>query len=110
VAAVVSPNSYFIYPAMGVRLERDVRYVNINRADLPLAAAYPACQPRVDPDLRAWLDNLAERRIRWVYLSRYPRFDFPLEDGWARRLPDLFALRFEDETNVVYEFLPVARR
>lgn len=108
VAAMVSPNSYFIYPAMGPRLERDVRVVNVNRADLPLAAAYPKCEPRVDPDPRAWLDGLARHRIRWVHLSRFPRFELPLEDGWARRMPELFALRFEDETNVVYEFLPAA--
>jgi hypothetical protein len=106
VAAMQAPNSYFVYPAMGPRLERDVRMVNINRADRRLAAAYPACEPRVDPDPRAWLDGLARHRIRWVYLSRFPNFEFPIEDRWARQMPRLFAPRFEDDTNVIYELLP----
>jgi hypothetical protein len=108
VAAVGSPNSYFIYPGMGTYLEREVRYVNVNRADHPLAVAYPRCEPRVDSDPIAWLENLAERRIRWVHLSRYPAFPFQPEDRWAQGLPRLFALRYSDPANRIYEFLPVA--
>jgi hypothetical protein len=109
VAAIHSPNNYFVYPAMGPRLERDVRYVNINRADLRNAVEYPQCQPRVDPSPQAWVANLAKLRIRWLQMSRYPQFDFPMERGWADAMPGLFALRYEDATNVVYEFLPMAR-
>jgi hypothetical protein len=105
VATVGSPNSYFIYPAMGTRLERDVRVVNFNHADLRHAAAYPACQPRVDPDPRAWLVALVKQRIRWIHLSRFPGFELPLEDRWARQMPGLFARRFADDTNVIYELL-----
>lgn len=108
VAVVSSPNNYFIYPLMGPYLSRDVRYVNVNRANLPLAAAYPQCQPRVDPEPRAWMENLVRQRIRWIHLSRYPGFPFSLEDDWASTLPRAFALRFEDDTNRIYEFLPVA--
>jgi hypothetical protein len=106
VASVHSPNNYFQYPAMGPRLERESRYVNINQADHHNAVEYPACQPRVDPDPRAWVTNLAKQHIRWVHLSRYPQFDFPLERQWADSLPRLFALRYSDPTNRVYEFLP----
>jgi hypothetical protein len=42
-------------------------------------------------------------------MSRYPRFDFPLERRWADAMPHLFVLRYEDPTNAVYEFLPAAR-
>lgn len=108
VAAVHSPNNYFVYPAMGPRLERDVRYVNVNAADHSYAVQYPACEPRVDPDPRAWVENLAEKRIRWVHLSRYPQFDFSPESRWADSMPNLFALRYSDPTNLVYEFLPGA--
>jgi hypothetical protein len=108
VAAVGSPNSYFIYPGMGTYLEREVRYVNVNRADHPLAVRYPRCEPRVDPDPIAWLENLAERRVRWVHLSRYPGFPFQPEDGWAQAMPRLFALRYSDPGNRIYEFLPTA--
>jgi hypothetical protein len=109
VAAVHSPNNYFVYPAMGPRLERDVRYVNVNRADLRNAVDYPQCQPRVDPSPQAWVANLAKMRIRWLHLSRYPQFDFPMERRWADSMPGLFALRYADSTNLIYEFLPVAQ-
>jgi hypothetical protein len=108
VASVHSPNNYFQYPAMGPRLERASRYVNINRADHRLASEYPQCQPRVDPDPDAWVTNLAKQHIRWVHLSRYPQFDFSTEQQWADSRPQLFALRYQDDTNRVYEFLPGA--
>ena len=109
VAAIHSPNNYFVYPVMGPRLERDVRYVNVNRADRRNAVDYPQCQPRVDPSPQAWVDNLVKQRIRWLQMSRYPQFDFPMERRWADAMPLLFALRYADSTNAVYEFLPVAR-
>ncbi|MFL6233656.1 MAG: ArnT family glycosyltransferase [Thermoanaerobaculia bacterium] len=108
VAATHSPNNYFQYPSMGPRLERDARYVNINAADHRRAAEYPGCQPRVDPDPRAWVVNLARHHIRWVHLSRYPQVDFTVERQWADSSPRLFALRYSDPTNRVYEFLPGA--
>jgi hypothetical protein len=108
VASVHSPNNYFQYPAMGPRLERESRYVNINRADHRRASEYPQCQPRVDPDPQAWVNNLAKQHIRWLHLSRYPQFGFSLEQQWADGLPQLFALRYSDNTNRVYEFLPDA--
>jgi len=106
VASVHSPNNYFQYPAMGPRLERESRYVNINAADHRVAVEYPLCQPRVDPDPRAWVANLMKQRIRWVHLSRYPQFDFTMERKWADSMPQLFVLRYSDLTNRVYEFLP----
>jgi hypothetical protein len=106
VASVHSPNNYFQYPAMGPRLERDARYVNINQADHHNAVEYPACQPRVDPSSQAWVANLQKQHIHWVHLSRYPQFDFPMERQWADAMPGLFALRYSDFTNRVYEFLP----
>ncbi len=108
VASVHAPNNYFQYPAMGPRLERDARYVNFNAADHRKAFEYPDCQPRVDPDPRAWVANLAKQHIRWVHLSRYPQVDFSIEDRWAASLPGLFALRYQDATNRVYELLPMA--
>ena len=108
VASIHAPNNYFQYPAMGPRLERDARYININAADRRKAFEYPDCQPRVDPDPKAWVINLANHHIRWVHLSRYPQFDFPIEDRWAASSPRLFALRYADPTNRVYELLPMA--
>jgi hypothetical protein len=108
VAAVHSPNNYFMYPAMGPRLERDVRYVNLNRADRRYALAYPQCQPRVDPSAEAWVANLTRQRIRWVHLSRYPRVPFTVEKDWAEARPRQFVLRYSDDTNRIYEFRPRA--
>lgn len=106
VAAVHAPNNYFMYPAMGPRLERDVRYVNINRADHRNALAYPKCQPRVDPSPEAWVANLKKMGIRWVHLSRYPQSGFPIESKWAGERPRDFTLRYTDDTNRIYEFHP----
>jgi hypothetical protein len=106
VAAVSEPNNYFMYPAMGTHLERDVRYVNFNAANHPLAIQYPACQPRVDPSPQAWMANLEAQRIRWVHLSSFPGFDFPLERRWVEADPLHFALRYKDDLNLIYEFMP----
>jgi hypothetical protein len=108
VAVSTMPNNYFNYPAMGLRLERDVRYVNVNAADHPLAVQYPECQPRVDFSPDAWIANLGKHHIRWVLLSRYPGFSYPPEQAWADANPRLFAPRFSDSTNLIYEFLPGA--
>jgi hypothetical protein len=106
VAAVHAPNNYFMYPAMGPRLERDVRYVNLNRADHRNALAYPKCQPRVDLSPEAWVTNLEKMEIRWVHLSRYPQSGFPIENKWAGERPRDFTLRYTDDTNRIYEFHP----
>jgi hypothetical protein len=106
VAVVNSPDTFFTYPAMGPGLARRALYVNVNAANLDEAGAYPLCQPRVDPAAGAWIANLRRAGVRWLDLTRTPPFPFPMEDGWARARPDLFALRFADPTNLVYEFLP----
>lgn len=106
VAAVGSPVSYFVYPAMGAHLERRAIYVNVNRKDARLSAAYPGCNPRVDPDPRAWMENLLKQDVRWVWVSRFPSIGYPEEQAWAESRPDLFAVRYQDNTNVIYEFAP----
>lgn len=106
VAVVSSPVNYFVYPAMGLHLERRATYVNINRRDSRNAADYPACEPRIDPDPQAWMENLFKQDVRWVWLSRFPQIGFPQEQAWVLARPDLFAVRYQDNTNVVYEFRP----
>lgn len=105
VAVTVSPRIQFLYPAMGPRLERRAVYVNFNRQDLRDAGSYTRCNPRVDPDVSAWLANLEEQDIRWVHIGRLGRQPFPEEEGWVRGHPDLFKLRFRDQNNRVYEVL-----
>jgi hypothetical protein len=106
VDVVGNPGTYFVYPAMGPFLQRQVRYVNVNRANHHNAADYPGCNPRVDPSPQAWLDNLAAEHVRWVLLCRYPEYDFPREATWAEARRDLFAPRYADPTTVIFEFLP----
>lgn len=108
VDVVSSPDTFFVYPAMGPRLERRATYVNVNREDLREAAFYPRCQPRTGDDPEAWLQNLGRENVRWLYLSRTPPYPFPEEDGWAAARPRRFALRFQDPTNRVWEVLPTA--
>jgi hypothetical protein len=104
VAAVGSP---FPYAAMGPDLERDVLYVNVNRADRPVASDYPGCRPRIAPDREAWLGNLERRRIRWLMVTRAsPRGPFPLEAEWAASLPGRFRPAYSDPHNAIFELLP----
>jgi hypothetical protein len=106
VAVAGTPINYFVYPAMGAHLERRATYINVNRRDSRNAADYPACNPRIDPDPQAWMQNLFKQDVRWVLLSRFPQIGFPEEHAWAQTRPDLFAVRYQDNTNVIYEFLP----
>jgi hypothetical protein len=103
-----SPATYFTYPAMGQYLERKATYVNVNVEDVREAATYPLCQPRVHADPDAWLVNLKKAGVRWVLASRYPDFPYSIEHDWAVAHPELFKLRFQDNTNEVWEFLPGA--
>ena len=106
VAVVGSPATYFVYPAMGPFLQRRALYVNVNRANYPLAVRYPGCNPRVDPSPPAWLDNVAAAHVRWLLLNRYPEYGFPPEAAWARAHPERFARRYEDRTSLIFEVLP----
>ncbi len=106
VDVVGAPGTYFVYPAMGPYLERQVRYVNVDAANYDNAARYPACNPRLTPTPDAWLANLAAAHTRWLLLNRYPEFDYPIESRWAAARPDLFALRYDDHTSQIYEYLP----
>jgi hypothetical protein len=106
VAVVGSPSNFFVYPVMGAHLERRAIYANVNRQDYQNAALYPTCDPRIDPDPQAWLENLVKHGVRWVYLDRFPQTDFPMEQGWIAARPDLFVPRFVNNVNVIYEFLP----
>jgi hypothetical protein len=106
VAVSSAPGHYFVYPAMGPYLERRVVYVNINQADRPFAAQYPNCDPRIDPDPEAWLRNLDRSGARWLYLSRFPEFDFPVEAQWAQARPERFVPRYADLTNLIFEVIP----
>ncbi len=106
VDVVSAPDTFFVYPAMGPRLEREARYVNVNAADLHAAADYPFCQPRNDLSPIAWWTNVRREGVRWILLSRKLPFDLPPEAAWARARPDLFALRYQDSNDVIFEMLP----
>lgn len=106
VAVASNPVNYFVYPAMGAHLERRATYVNINRQDSRNAADYPACDPRVDPEPQAWVENLFKQDVRWLWVSRFPQIGYLDEHAWALSRPDLFAIRYEDNANVIFEFLP----
>ena len=106
VAVIGAPSNFFVYPAMGAHLERRAIYVNVNRRDSRRATDYPGCDPRVDAEPQAWLENLLKDGVRWVYLHRFPQIDFPMEAEWISARPDRFALRYQDNTNIIVEFLP----
>ncbi len=103
VAIASSPQHFFVYPAMGPRLERKAIFANVNAADFENAAAYPACNPRVDLSPEAWAANLAKHEVRWLHLMRYPGTEYLPERIWADARPDRFTLRYEDDGNRIYE-------
>ena len=109
VAVRLGPSNFFIYPAMGTRLERRAIYVNINPPTPARATDYPGCDPRVDPDPQAWLENLVKQASAGspapLPADQLP----PIEAEWIQARPDLFALSYEDEPNLVFEFLPSGR-
>jgi len=104
--AVVGHPTYFVYPAMGPRFERRAVYVNVNRADRPGAAEYPACNPRVDLNPEAWLANLRRAGVRWLHVYGYPERPWPVEWTWAEARPRRFRRVFADARNRLYEVLP----
>lgn len=103
VAVSHAPENYFVYPAMGPFLERRAIYVHINEAAHENPLRYDGCDVRANPSREAWLRNLRREGVRWLYVARFPEFEFPLEDRWARERPDLFALRLDHRLNRVYE-------
>lgn len=105
VAVSHAPENYFVYPAMGPFLERRAIYVPVNEAAHENPLRYDGCDVRATPSREAWLRNLRREGVRWLYVARFPEFEFPLEDRWARQRPDLFALRFDHRLNRVYELI-----
>ena len=78
---ISTPATYFIYPSMGMHLERKATYINVNREDVRVATAYPLCEPRTNPDPEAWLANLRKAGVRWLLVNRHPALDFPAGAG-----------------------------
>jgi hypothetical protein len=107
VAVAINPGNYFVYPAMGMWLQRRAVYANVNRQDFRHAVEYPGCFPRVDGDPEAWLANLDKLGVRWVHLGRLETLQFPIEERWARARPDRFTLRYTDTYSLIYELTRV---
>jgi hypothetical protein len=103
VAFVSAPLTYFYYPAMGMRLDRRVTYVNADAQDGMYVTDFPRCHLRDHPDRDAWLRRLDRDNVRWLLVSRYPPASFPIEAEWARALSDAFVLRYSDTANLLFE-------
>lgn len=98
-------DSKYYYPAMGMRLQRKVMYVNINDANHRDVARYPGCDPRVAGNPAAWKRNLAQENIRWVLVTRLnPRRNFPIEDQWANTMPFNFTLKYKSKRAHIWKF------
>jgi hypothetical protein len=106
VAVAINPGNYFVYPAMGMRLQRRAVYANVNRRDSRRAIDYPGCFPRVDGDAEAWLENLDKLGVRWVHLGHLETLPFPIEAQWAKARPDRFTVRYADPYSLIYELTP----
>ena len=108
-AVAINPGNYFVYPAMGMWLERRAVYANVNRQDFRRAIQYPGCSPRIDGDPEAWIENLDKMGVRWLLLGHLETLPFPIEAQWARARPDRFTLRYADSYSQVIELSPAPR-
>jgi hypothetical protein len=96
----------YLYPLYGPRLERRVRYVDVNARDGGAHHAYPLGQYREHPDPERWIANLRRREIRWVVVTRpwYER-SFPVEADWAQAHPRMFRPAFRSAHARIYEIV-----
>ena len=65
--------------------------------------------PAHDAALREAVEEirpLFKQDVRWVWVSRFPQIGYQDEHAWALSRPDLFTIRYEDNVNVIFEFLP----
>jgi hypothetical protein len=95
-----------IYPLYGPRLDRVVRYVDVNRAARGAFHRYPLGAFRSDPDPDAWIENLRRAEIDLVVLTQPDWEDpWPVEAAWAAQRPERFALVFESPRARIYRVL-----
>ncbi len=97
------------YPLFGERLKNRVFYISVN--DKPgIAHFYPDGLYRKEKVFGAWLDNLKESRIEYLFVAlpqecsneSEDKKEFPVEDKWALAHPDLFRLVFSNTQVRIY--------
>jgi hypothetical protein len=120
------------YYLMGKDFRNDVRYVNVNphrdwllhdyhreAHGLDLPTTWPDTRPgwdRAKPDYSAWLANLRDERIQFLFTARANPEEglhnvmdsqgFTIERRWADAHPDVFRLRYADRNVRLYFVLP----
>ena len=114
------------YPLLGPHYENEVEYVNIDahrgwrfddydRArpviEGPATSAKPAFERRA-PDAAAWIANLRDRKIEYVYVTTLSKDEraylehdtagFPIEAAWMAARPSTFRLVFGNADVRIY--------
>ena len=110
VAVIGAPSNIFAYTVMGMRLQRELVYVNIKENNGRTILDHPSCNPRLGQKSSiAWLANMDRSQARWLWIYRISRkFGFPIEEQWVKKHPRRFRLGYEDRYNRVLEFIQPA--
>lgn len=90
------------YPLFGSRLKNDIFYISVN--DKPSIPHYYS-----DGDYRrvqsyeSWLRNLRQEDIEMLVVYQlHESQDFPIEETWAERHPEIFELAFKNSNSRIY--------
>lgn len=88
----------FLFPLFGSHLQREVLYVHNGPEDSRLHSDYPYGNPRLRPDLDAWLRHLAQASPDALLVFLDPvEGVIPIESHWASARRDLFRLEFRSD-------------
>ena len=91
----------------GPRLDRRVRYVDVNARDGGAFHAYAFGKHRADADAKSWIANLARHQIGWVALARpWHTKAFPAEADFAAAHPTRFREVYRSAATRIYALTP----
>ena len=98
VAIALNETAGFMYPFLGMHLERELIYINIGHDDFRLHFMYPMANPRASEDKEAWIRRVMDASPDALLVLRVTGDrDEPVEKRWAIERQDIFKKMFQDE-------------
>jgi len=98
VAIALNETAGFMYPFLGMHLERELTYINIGHDDFRLHYMFPMANPRASEDKEAWIRRVMDASPDALLVLRVTGDrDEPVEKRWAIERQDIFKKMFQDE-------------
>jgi len=93
-----------IYPLFGSKLKNNVFYVSVN--DKPnIPHLYPNGEYRTGENFNSWLRNLRQEKVDFIFVYQlHDMLQFPTEEQWVRKHPEIFNLLFSNPKISIYSF------